>query len=227
MGVCIRLLVLVLYGTALVLGSADAQETTKIKVVERTALPARQVYGSDLAPPAATHELTLTLVYFTDGIWSRNAMLAATRAALKILAQCDVRLRRAYIIRVDAPAPYHYLDTPMSRELARTLRLSTPTVYFVTDTRQEPAFDAEAIGRANSQLRPELTDTVWITRATHDVGVALAHELVHVLTDSGAHDDRAGNLMRDRTAPENTHLTETQCAQVRDVGIQNGLLRRR
>lgn len=210
---------------ALLFGPAGAQESATIKVVQRTTLSSQQMYDVNSAPPDATHQLTLTLVHFTDGVWSRDVMLAATRAALKILGQCGVRLRRAQIVRVDAPPPYHYLDTPLSRQLAHALRLQKPTVYFVTDTRQEPAFDAEAIGRANSKLRPELTDTVWITRATPDVGIALAHELVHVLTNSGAHDDRPGNLMRDRTAPENTHLTGAQCAQIREVGAQNGLLR--
>ena len=42
-----------------------------------------------------------------------------------------------------------------ARELARTLRHQAPAVYFVDDTRQDPAFDAEAIGRGNSRMRDE------------------------------------------------------------------------
>ena len=210
-----------LCAAALTLGAAVAREPTKIEVAERSVLPTEKRYTSD-----ATDQLSLTLVYFTEGAWPRDAVLVATRGAVDILKQCRVRVRQLEILRVTAPREYQYLDTPLSRELARTLQLSNPTVYFVTDTRQQPAFDAEAIGRANSSSRPELADTVWITRAARDVSVALAHELVHVLGNSGAHVDLPGNLMREETSSQNTHLTPAQCAQLRTAGTENGLLHR-
>jgi hypothetical protein len=214
-----------IFGTALIFSLTDAQETIKIKVSERYTLAADQVYRRDRVPHNATHHLSLTLVYFTGSDWSRDAIVGAAGNAAEILEQCGMILRQVELVRVDAPQDYHYLNSPVSRELARTLRLAKPTVYFVTDTRQRPAFDAEAIGRGNSKTRPELADSVWVTRATRDVGVALAHELVHVLTDSGEHVELPGNLMREETAPENTQLTGAQCAQLRDVGAKNGLLR--
>lgn len=225
MTLLIRLLALSL-GAGLIFSPATAQETTKIKVAEKETLPARQVYGADSAARNSTHHLTLTLVYFTGGNWPRDAVVRTAGNAAKILEQCGVRLRQIEIVRVDAPQRYHYFDTPASRELARTLRLAKPTVYFVTDTRQQPAFDAEAVGRGNSGTRPELVDSVWVTRAARDVGIALAHELVHVLANNGDHVDARDNLMRDETAPENTRLTAGQCDQVRRVGTKNGLLRR-
>jgi hypothetical protein len=218
-------LLALIFGTALILSPAVAQETIKIKVAERYTLAAEQIYPRGPARNDATHQLTLTLVYFTGSGWPRDAMEEAVRNVAEILEQCGLLLRQVELVRVDAPQRYHYLNTPVSRELARALQLPRPTVYFVTDTRHQPAFDAEAIGRGNSQSRPELTDSVWVTRATRDVGNALAHELVHVLTDSGEHVERPGNLMRAETSPENTWLTGTQCAQMRDVGTKNGLLR--
>ena len=188
-------------------------------------MAADQLYSRDSTRHIATHQLALTLVYFTGSDWSRDAILEAIRNTAKILEQCGTLLRHIELVRVDASEKYHYLDTPVSRELVRTLQLAKPSVYFVTDTRHQPAFDAEAIGRGNSKTRPELTDTVWVTRATRDLGIALAHELVHVLLDSGEHVDLPGNLMRDETTRENTRLTDAQCTQVRDVGAKNGLLR--
>ena len=213
-----------IFGIVLTFSPANAQEPIQIKVAERYTLAADQVYRHDPARHNATHQLTLTLVYFTGSDWPRNAMVEAARKVAEILERCGMLLRQVELVRVDAPRRYHYLNTPISRELARTLQLAKPTVYFVTDTRHQPAFDAEAIGRGNSQTRPELADSVWVTRATRDVGVALAHELVHVLSDSGQHVDLPGNLMREQTAPENTQLTGAQCAQLREVGAKNGLL---
>lgn len=218
-----RLLALIL-GSALILSLANAQETIKIKVAERYTLAAEQIYHRGPARDNATHQLTLTLVYFTGSDWPRDAVVEAARHVAEILEPCGLLLRQVELVRVDAPQDYHYLNTPVSRELARTLQLARPTVYFVADTRHQPAFDAEAIGRGNSQTRPELTDSVWVTRATRDVGIALTHELVHVLTDSGEHVEQPGNLMQAETAPENTRLTGAQCALMRDVGTKNGLL---
>lgn len=175
--------------------------------------------------PVAGSKYQLALIYFSGGLWPRDAVLAATRTAAGIIAQCGVRLAQAELILVDAPQQYQDFDTPVSRRLARTLHAAKPTVYFVNDTRQQPAFDAEAIGRGNITTRPELADSVWITRATRDPGIALAHELVHVLSDSGDHVKTPGNLMRETTAPENTRLNAAQCTRLRDVGTANGLLR--
>jgi hypothetical protein len=124
----------------------------------------------------------------------------------------------------NGPRRYRYLLTRDSREFARRSGLAKPAVFFVDDTLHRPAFDAEAIGRANAKNRPEMADTVWITATTRDLPVALAHELVHVLTDSGDHSESPGNLMREETAPGNTQLTPEQCSRIVAIGQAHGLL---
>ena len=101
-----------------------------------------------------------------------------------------------------------------------------PAIFFVEDTRNNPAFDAEAIGLANANRRPELANTVWIAYGTRDVPNAIAHEIVHVLSDSGEHSSEPGNLMRDETSPANAALTSEQCRRARTRGEENGLLAR-
>jgi len=157
--------------------------------------------------------------------WEPGVILAATRRAAAILAQCGVQTI-AYLHEFAGPYRYRDLSSPVSRELARKIGLRKPAIFFVDDTLHRPAFDAEAIGRSNSATRPEMTDTVWITSATRDLPIALAHELVHVLTDSGAHSNAVDNLMREDTAAGNTHLTAEQCASARTMGAANGLLER-
>ena len=88
-----------------------------------------------------------------------------------------------------------------------------------------PAFEAEAVGRGNSATRPELKDTVWVARGARDLEIVLAHELVHVLMDSGDHSDEARNLMREDTAPGNTRLDDAQYSWLRATATANGLLR--
>lgn len=170
-----------------------------------------------------SHHLDLVLAYFDVG-WRPDAIHAAVRSAARIFAQCGVAIAKAELVRIDAPARFHDFHTPESRELARALPLPRPTIYFVAGTRQQPAFDAEAIGRGNSGTRRELRDTVWVARGARDIDIVLAHELAHVLMDSGEHSAESGNLMREDTAPQNTHLTPAQCARLREAASANGLL---
>jgi hypothetical protein len=201
--------------------AVSAQAQGPITVLERRELPVERSAASP------THSLTLTLAYQEGGGWAAEAIHAAVRQSAQILAQCGVALSKVELVRIDAPARFHDYDTPISRELARTLPLPKPTIYFVADTRQRPAFDAEAIGRGNSRPRPELADTVWITRAAADLGIVLSHELAHVLMDSGEHSKEPNNLMREDTTPQNTRLSDAQCARLRDTGTANGLLNAR
>lgn len=198
---------------------ALAQGPEAITVLERRDIALESIPGSP------SHELRLTLAYLDGSGWQPDAIVIALQESARILGQCGVTLKTADLVRVAAPGRYHDFVTPTSRELAATLQLRTPTVYFVAGTRQRPAFDAEAIGRGNSRTRPELADTVWITRGTRDLGIALAHELAHVLMDSGEHSSEPGNLMRDETAPGNTRLSAPQCSRLRESGTRNGLLR--
>jgi len=168
--------------------------------------------------------LRLTLVHFEGSRWQEEEIVAATTQASKILEQCAIVSGGLELKRIDVEPRYRVFHTPSSRELARSLNLRTPAIYFVDGTRQNPAFEAEAIGRGNSRSRPELRDTVWVVRGARDLDVVLAHELAHVLMDSGEHSEQPGNLMRDETAPQNTRLTDAQCVRLRERASANGLL---
>ncbi|PZP54965.1 MAG: hypothetical protein DI596_12070 [Azospira oryzae] len=174
---------------------------------------------------SATLILEPTFVYLARSRWSQARIVEAAHTAASLLQQCDVTIRWVRLHLVDGPERYADFHVPAARDLVRRLPYPKPTVYFVRDTRQRIAFDAEAIGRGNSASRPELQDTVWITEAVRDPGIALAHELVHVLMDSGEHVDLPRNLMRDETAAENRELTPEQCARLRATGQANGLLK--
>ena len=125
--------------------------------------------------------LRLEMAMLRGTRWAPGVILDNIKRAAPILAQCGIRLDFVRLHEFDGPHRYRYLSTPDSREFARRTDLPKPAIFFVDDTRMEPAFEAEAIGRANAGTRPEMVDTVWITSGTRDLPVALAHELVHVL----------------------------------------------
>lgn len=178
-----------------------------------------------MPPPAATgSQHTLSLVLANIGGWNDAEITEAATLAAGILAQCGLHISKAELLRIRVPDSHRDYHTPRSRELAGMLDLAKPTVYFAAGTRQRPAFDAEAIGRGNSGPRPELTDTVWIVRGARDPGIVIAHELAHVLMDSGEHDNTPGNLMAEDTTPDNTQLTAAQCARITATARRNGLL---
>jgi len=123
-------------------------------------------------PPVA-YALRLEMAVQSGARWAPDVILGATRRAAAILSACGLQTL-ASLHEFDGPHRYRNLSSAASRELARELRLGTPTVFFVDNTLHQPAFDAEAIGRANSLTRPEMTNTVWITAATRDLPIALA-----------------------------------------------------
>jgi putative Ca2+/H+ antiporter (TMEM165/GDT1 family) len=189
----------------------------EIRVVETRTLPVGQAN--------APHRLELALYVFRGGRWRAEQVAEAVREAGTLLRQCGVAPVRAELRVVQAPRRFRIYFTQVSRELLARLTAPKPAVFFVDDTRNEPAFEAEAVGRGNSAGRPELAGTVWVAYGARDLGTVLAHELVHLLSDSGSHSDAPGNLMRPQTAPGNTRLTEAQCARLRAQGEASGLLR--
>ena len=197
--------------------AAPAHAQEEIRVVETRVLPGAE-------NPNASHRLRLSLYAFQGGRWSQEEIAAAVTESGRLLAQCGVALAGAQLHTVQAPRRLHVYITAASRELLRRLPVRKPAIFFVDDTRNDPPFDAEAIGRANAAARPELTDTVWIAHGARDLPQALAHELVHLLSDSGAHSDAPENLMRAETSPRNTRLTRAQCEAVRSRGAKAGLL---
>lgn len=173
---------------------------------------------------SASHKLRISVHVFGGGRWLPEQAEAAVLEAAGLLRQCGVVLSRAELRVVQAPGRFRVYFTPVSRELLARLPAPRPAVFFVDDTRNDPAFDAEAIGRENAAGRPELADTVWVAHGARDLPQALAHELVHLLSDSGSHSEAPGNLMRAETSPGATRLTPAQCERLRARGQANGLL---
>jgi len=204
-----------------VCAGANAQPAVPLQVVARWTLMARDLPYA--GPLPATHRLSLELFAFRDTAWEPAQIIDALRLAALILAQCGVHLDRAELHQLDGGEPeLRDLFTPASRTLVRRLQPVKPAVFFVRDTRHQPAFDGEAFGHGNTRTRPELAGTVWLTASIRGLPIALAHELVHVLADSGAHSPEPGNLMHED--PEHIELSPAQCQRAVENGAANAWL---
>ena len=196
---------------------------SRVQEVESYTLGAAEIYSAG-SEAEFTYQLMPALVFFNGTRWQKEDIFDAVKTAAEILGQCGIEIQSAELHLLNTPDGFKYFFNPVSRELARIAPFPKPTVYFVKDTLQAERFDAEAIGKSNSRTRPELRDTVWIAFGAKDLGISLAHELAHVLMDSGEHLGEPENLMRDETTPQNTRLNSTQCERMRNQGSENGLL---
>ena len=201
-----------------------AQGEEPLREIARYALKTEEIYAGSIAPSVISHEFGLTLVSFAGTGWRRDIILPSATTAAKILTQCGVSLSSIEWHELDGPEKYKYFFVPVSTELVRQVSFPKPTVYFVKDTLQPVGFDAEAIGKSNSLTRPELRDTIWVAYGARDLGVSLAHELAHVLMDSGKHVNEPDNLMNEESSLQSLKLSPAQCERMRVSGSENGLL---
>ena len=211
-----------LIGAASAFGIALAAHATEsVRVVETQIVPTEMPARS-----STSRALHLSLYVFRDGRWSGQEIAPAIQQALRLIGQCGIAAEKVELRVLEAPRRYRFYSTPVSRELLRAFTASKPAIFFVDDTLSRPAFDAETIGVSNASTRPELANTIWVAYGARDLPLALAHELVHLLSDNGTHSDGPHNLMRDETAAENALLTPAQCERLRERGTANGMLER-
>jgi hypothetical protein len=142
-----------------------------------------------------------------------------------IYRQCDIHLHRAGLLKVSVAPRLLDFDAATASTILTYLQPRRPTIILVRDTLRDPAFEGEAFGRANVRVQDWLHDTVWLVRDLRDRGIALAHELFHVLSNQGDHVETANNLMRQRTDANATRLTADQCERARQTGLRHQLLR--
>jgi hypothetical protein len=159
-----------------------------------------------------------------DSRWSHRRVEQAVRQVYEILWQCSIIAGEVSIHTVEADDYLRDLSTGSAHTLLEAVGTQGMTVVFARDTRMQAAFDGEAFGLGNTRMRPWLAPSVWLMLGVDDPGVALAHELYHVIANSGEHVEGAANLMQGRTRPESTELTPEQCRLTQVNGVANLLL---
>jgi len=207
----------------LLLGAMSAAAADGIRVLETRSVAGEAADGGQ----PATHDLRLQLYAFRGSQWGAGDTVIAIWEAASLLSQCGIAFAGGELRLLEAPERFHDYSMPAARELVRAVASTKPAVFFVENVRDQPGQASESIVRGDSAARPELADTVWLSYGQYDVVLTLAHELVHLLTNSSEHSTESGKLMSAEYAPDNNRLTPGQCARLRDRGEANGLLKRR
>ncbi len=200
-------------------------EAGDVTVLSGKSIEKKALYPKNAYPEGVEQTLAVSMVVLDGTAWSEPLLESMAADAAQILSQCGLGLSEIRLYRVKAPRRLSYFNDWHANALVSKLEIPRPAVFFVRDTLQQIMFDAEAIGHSNSRSRPSLVDTVWMTEAVGHSGVALAHELFHVLADSGSHSDDPDNLMYAETLGVNTRLSEGQCMQMRRIGTAFGHLK--
>jgi hypothetical protein len=165
-----------------------------------------------------------TLVMINDSGWDGNEILQLVQRSADIIRQCGIDLLPAKMLELSAPDGVRDFSRSNAKLLIDKVGSQGPRVFFVRDTLDRPAFEAVTFGTANSKSNPALRFTVWITAATREPHIALAHELAHVLLDDGSHTRSPGNLMHSDTSSGSVELSAKQCTKMRHMARLNGLL---
>lgn len=163
-------------------------------------------------------------VNILDQRWTKSKIDDSFKHLNQIFKQCEITASVETLNSINAPEYLNDLSTGHALSLRRQIGPAALSVFFADDTRMDPQFDAEAFGEGNTGNRPWMTNTLWLTFGIEDSGIALAHELFHIIANDGSHTRESGNLMQDRTNPANTILTKEQCDSVVNNGLAVELL---
>jgi len=163
-------------------------------------------------------------ILLLDPVWTRQRVQQTVQIASDILGQCDIRAEDISMHSFDGDDYLRDLSTGNAHTLLGAINSTNVRVIFARDTRMQDQFSGEAFGLGNTRRRPWLANSVWLMPDVEDEGLALAHELFHVISNSGEHVEDAGNLMQDRTHVGSQSLTAEQCNDARVAGVDIGLL---
>ena len=163
-------------------------------------------------------------ILILDPRWNYQRIEQTVQKAYDILGQCGITIGDISIHSFEGEDYLRDLSTGGSRTLLEAASMTNLRVVFARDTRMLNPFTGEAFGLGNTRKRPWLSNSVWLMLDIEDTGFALAHELYHVISNSGEHVEGSENLMQSRTDVDNLALTTQQCQRAQVNGLANKLL---
>jgi hypothetical protein len=160
-----------------------------------------------------------------DPRWTHRRIEQAVQTAYDVLAQCAIAPGDVSIHSIIGDDYLRDLSTGSARTLLEATATTDTTVVLARNTLMQEAFTGEAFGLGNTRTRPWLANSVWLMPDIEDAGIGLAHELFHVIANSGEHIEGSGNLMQSRTDTKSLKLSPEQCERAQVTGVGNRLLK--
>jgi hypothetical protein len=172
------------------------------------------------------YEFRPTLILIDGSGWTQKLLIDASIQSTEILGQCGIGVPRINLITLKTSEKYKVPDRSQRINLARNIPpAAKPFVFFIRSA-GDVTKDAFSYGRSNTRS-DDLKDTVWVKSELTDIaGIALAHELVHILSNSGEHISEPGNLMNEDADTTTVKLKPDQCNNIVRLGIENSFLNR-
>ena len=159
-----------------------------------------------------------------DPDWTHQHIQRIVQKAYDLLGQCGIIAGEVSIRLFEGEDYLRDLSTGGAHTLLGAANTTAATVVFARDTRMQEPFTGEAFGLGNTRRRSWLANSVWLMLDIEDEGLALAHELFHIISNNGEHVEGSANLMQERTDAGSQTLTDRQCQNARVTGVANRLL---
>jgi hypothetical protein len=212
-----RLILAMAFILLILLFPATADE---IELLGRSEVDAKYRAAAD----ARTYEFRPTLVLIDNSGWTKKLLINASTHSMEILGQCGIGVPTINLITLKTSEKYKDPDRSQRIDLARSISPAAKPLVFFIRSAGDVMKDAFSYGRSNTRSA-ELKDTVWVKSELTDIaGVALAHELIHILSNSGEHINEPGNLMNEDADTTTVKLKPDQCNNIVRLGIENGFL---
>ena len=191
-----------------------------------------------------THEFDTNLVFFKNGAWYKDEVLANMEEAAETYAQCGIKINIKNIKEVNHSADIYfdlegYTDPDDIRPENSALNLANTfadpevvTIYFMRNfTEEYNRISATAVPPIRVQYPDQkpVLNTIWMSfqveygrRFTQEEGAqpngysVLAHELGHILANTNHVDDMGVfNLMHSVSSHLSADITSEQCDQMK------------
>ena len=194
----------------------------EIELLGRSEVPVDAKYRA--TADTRTYEFRPTLVLIDNSGWTKKLLTNASTRSTEILGQCGIGVPTINLITLKTSEKYKDPDRSQRIDLARSISPAAKPLVFFIRSAGDVTKDAFSYGRSNTRSA-ELKDTVWVKSELTDIaGVALAHELIHILSNSGEHINEPGNLMNEDADTTTVKLKPDQCNNIVRLGVENGFL---
>ncbi len=183
------------------------------------------------APLISQKAIDLTLVYLEDSAWSFKNVLSTLEGAQSVWESCGIALANIELIKIRNLVGHEGIRPEMEHDggaggefdFMRKLlelhpNLKRPIVIFFDDHKKNPNKSEWGAGEArNKNYTKGLVneDTIWMTHNAFNyyqpADVVLAHEIGHVILNSGHEYTKEDNLMHGYYTKLSPVVTDDQC----------------